>query len=94
MASGTFVEVEAFVNAQYGYEVSCRVTGSRGSRRRWGRGRYITRSAAGLRGQDVPELWLGRFADAYRRQLQAWIDHLRSGAPVPAPAPGTATSRP
>ncbi len=82
MASGTLVEVEAFVNAQYGYEVSCRVTGSRGGAQ-MGEGAYITRSAAGLRGQDVPELWLGRFAEAYRRQLQAWIDHLRFGGPVP-----------
>jgi myo-inositol 2-dehydrogenase / D-chiro-inositol 1-dehydrogenase len=82
MASGTLVEVEAFVNAQYGYEVSCRVTGSRGGAQ-MGEGSYITRSAAGLRGQDVPELWLGRFAEAYHRQLQAWIDHLRGGGPVP-----------
>jgi myo-inositol 2-dehydrogenase/D-chiro-inositol 1-dehydrogenase len=82
MESGTLVEVEAFVNAQYGYEVSCRVTGSRGGAQ-MGEGSYITRSAAGIRGQEVPELWLGRFADAYHRQLQAWIDHLRIGGPVP-----------
>lgn len=82
MASGTIVEVEAFVNAQFGYEVSCRVTGSRGIAA-MGEGSFITRSAAGMRGQDVPELWLGRFADAYHRQLQGWIDHLTTGAPVP-----------
>jgi myo-inositol 2-dehydrogenase/D-chiro-inositol 1-dehydrogenase len=82
MASGTLVEVEAFVNAQYGYEVSCRVTGSRGGAQ-MGEGSYITRSAAGFRGQDVPPLWLGRFADAYHRQLQGWIDALRSGGPLP-----------
>jgi myo-inositol 2-dehydrogenase/D-chiro-inositol 1-dehydrogenase len=82
MRSGTLVEVEAFVNAGYGYEVSCRVTGSRGSAQ-MGEGSFITRAAAGIRGQDVPELWLGRFAGAYHRQLQAWIDHLRNGGPVP-----------
>jgi myo-inositol 2-dehydrogenase / D-chiro-inositol 1-dehydrogenase len=81
MASGTLVEVEAFVNSQYGYEVSCRVTGSRGGAQ-MGEGSYITRSAAGLRGQDVPELWLGRFAEAYRRQLQSWVDHLRGHGPL------------
>lgn len=81
MASGTLVEVEAFVNAQYGYEVSCRVTGSRGGAQ-MGEGSFITRSAAGMRGQDVPELWLGRFAEAYRLQLQAWIDQLRGKGPV------------
>lgn len=82
MQSGALVEVEAFVNAQYGYEVSCRVTGSRGGAQ-MGEGSFITRSAAGLRGQEVPELWLGRFGRAYHRQLQAWIDALRSGAPLP-----------
>ena len=82
MQSGTLVEVEAFVNSQYGYEVSCRVTGSRGGAQ-MGEGSFITRSAAGMRGQDVPELWLGRFASAYHRQLQAWIDALISGGPLP-----------
>ena len=82
MQSGALVEVEAFVNSQYGYEVSCRVTGSRGGAQ-MGEGSFITRSVAGLRGQDVPELWLSRFAGAYHRQLQAWIDALRSGGPLP-----------
>lgn len=81
MASGTLVEVEAFVNSRYGYEVSCRVTGSRGGAH-LGEGSFITRSVNGLRGQDVPALWLGRFAEAYRRQLQAWIDHLRGHGPL------------
>ena len=41
-----------------------------------GDGSYITRTARRHRGQAIPELWLGRFADAYRRQLQAWIHHV------------------
>ena len=77
--SGIIVEVEAFVNARYGYEVICRVTGGEGSAV-MGDGSYITRSARGLRGQSVPELWLGRFADAYRLQLQGWIDALSGRA--------------
>ena len=27
----------------------------------------------------MPELWLGRFEDAYRRQLQAWVDATHTG---------------
>ncbi len=81
-ASGVLVDIEAFVNARYGYDVSCQVTGSSGSAV-MGDGSYVTRSAAGLRGVDVPELWLGRFQDAYRRQLQAWVDHLRGRGPAP-----------
>jgi myo-inositol 2-dehydrogenase/D-chiro-inositol 1-dehydrogenase len=81
-ANGVIVEIEAFVNAQYGYEVVCRVTGTQGQAV-MGDGAFITRSKAGSRGVDVPELWLGRFADAYRLQLQAWIDAVRSGGPIP-----------
>jgi myo-inositol 2-dehydrogenase/D-chiro-inositol 1-dehydrogenase len=80
--SGVIVEVEAFVNAQYGYEVVCRVTGSQGQAV-MGDGSFITRSKSGSRGQDVPEQWLGRFQEAYRLQLQGWIDYLRSGGPMP-----------
>jgi len=75
-ASGTLVEIEAFVNAHYGYEVTCQVVASRGVLD-LSDGSYITRTAVGLRSQDIPELWLGRFQDAYRRELQAWIGAIR-----------------
>jgi myo-inositol 2-dehydrogenase/D-chiro-inositol 1-dehydrogenase len=29
------------------------------------------------------ELWYGRFAEAYRRQLQGWVDALRAAGPLP-----------
>lgn len=76
--NGTIVEVEAFVNAHYGYEVACWIIGSRGMLE-MGDGSFITRTATYLRGQDIPELWLGRFADAYRREMQAWVDAVRAG---------------
>jgi myo-inositol 2-dehydrogenase/D-chiro-inositol 1-dehydrogenase len=79
--TGVLVEVEAFCNAQYGYEVQCRVTGSRGQAV-MGDGAWVTRSADFFRGTEVPELWLGRFAEAYRLQLQSWIDSLRGEGPL------------
>lgn len=79
-AIGVLVEVEAFANAQYGYEVVCRVTGSQGQAT-LGDGAYITRSKTFSRGVDLPELWHGRFADAYRIQLQAWVDAIRTDSP-------------
>ena len=81
-ASGVVVEVEAFANAQYGYEVVCRVTGSLGQAV-MGDGSYITRSRSFSRAVDLPELWLGRFAEAYRLQLQGWVDALRGGGRLP-----------
>jgi myo-inositol 2-dehydrogenase/D-chiro-inositol 1-dehydrogenase len=79
--TGVLVEVEAYCNAQYGYEVQCRVTGSRGQAV-MGDGAWVTRSADFVRGTELPELWLGRFAEAYRLQLQSWIDSLRDGGPL------------
>jgi myo-inositol 2-dehydrogenase / D-chiro-inositol 1-dehydrogenase len=75
---GTLVEIEAFVNAAYGYEVRCEVVGSDGTVE-MGDGAYLTRRADHTVGHDVPALWLGRFGDAYRRQLQAWVDATHRG---------------
>lgn len=75
---GAVVEIEAFVNASYGYEVRCEVVGSEGTVE-MGDGAYLTRRAERAVGHDVPELWLGRFEDAYRRQLQAWVDATHRG---------------
>ena len=76
-AAGVLVQIEAFVNATFGYQVACRVSGSEGQAA-MGDGNFVTRSRAFHRGVDVPELWLGRFAEAYRIQLQGWVDALRS----------------
>lgn len=75
---GAVVEIEAFVNAAYGYEVRCEVVGSEGTVE-MGDGAYLTRRADRAVGHEVPELWLGRFEDAYRRQLQAWVDATQVG---------------
>lgn len=75
---GVIVEIEAFVNAAYGYEVRCEVVGSDGAVE-MGDGAYLTRRAQRHMGHEIPELWLGRFEDAYRRQLQAWIDATHVG---------------
>ena len=79
--SGVLVEIEAFCNARYGYEVQCRITGDRGQAV-MGDGTWVTRSTDFIRGSQIPELWLGRFQDAYRLQLQAWVTALNTGSPL------------
>jgi myo-inositol 2-dehydrogenase/D-chiro-inositol 1-dehydrogenase len=74
--SGVIVEVESFVNAQFGYEVACEVVASEGTVR-LGDGGYLTSSTKGQHGTAVPEQWLGRFGEAYRLEMQAWIDSIR-----------------
>ena len=79
---GVLVEIEAFVNATYGYEVVCRVTGSEGQSV-MADGAFVTRSRGFKRGVEIPEQWLGRFGDAYRLQLQGWVDSVRAETPPP-----------
>jgi myo-inositol 2-dehydrogenase/D-chiro-inositol 1-dehydrogenase len=85
-ANGTLVDIEAFVNAHYGYEVTCQVVGSLGVLD-MSDGSFITRTARNMRGQAIPDLWLGRFAEAYRAELQAWVNATRG---VSGPVGGSA----
>ena len=78
--SGVLITVEAFMNDQYGYEVSCSVSGVKGSAD-LGEGSFVVSSKKMNRGSEIPELWLTRFNEAYRIQLQAWINSIREGKP-------------
>jgi myo-inositol 2-dehydrogenase / D-chiro-inositol 1-dehydrogenase len=82
--SGAVVEVEIFVNCQYGYEVRCEVVGSAGtaSLDLPSTGAFTT---AGNRSQPVPLNWKGRFGQAYRDELQEWVNGVRKGT-VPGPS--------
>jgi myo-inositol 2-dehydrogenase/D-chiro-inositol 1-dehydrogenase len=77
--SGVVVEVEIFVNCQYGYDVRCEVVGSTGvaSLDNPTTG-ALTRS--GARSEPVPADWQVRFGDAYLVELQDWVNGLATGA--------------
>ncbi len=78
-ASGVLSDVEIFVNARYGYEVRCELVGETGT---------VTLDAppptllrrSGVAARDFPGDWRPRFAEAYRRELQDWIDGTGGGA--------------
>ncbi|MCP5030906.1 MAG: Gfo/Idh/MocA family oxidoreductase [Actinomycetia bacterium] len=74
--TGVLVEVEVFLTARYGYEVVCQVVASDGVADMGDR-TYITRTTKRVRGQAIPEQWLGRFNEAYRLEAQAWVDSIR-----------------
>ena len=74
--SGVLVTVELFMTAHYGYEVHCEIVGSEGVLA-MGDVSHLSRASAGRRGTHVPADWLGRFGEAYRAELQAWIDSIR-----------------
>ncbi len=82
MRSGVLVDVEVFVNAGYGYEVRCELVGENGTMLLDAPAPTV-RSYAGAVGRSVPPDWRGRFADAYRIELQAWVDSLRTNTRSP-----------
>ena len=78
MADGVLVEVESFVNCQYGYDVRCEVVGSEGTVTLENpTGSAVT--VAGARAQGVPADWRVRFDQAYHVELQEWVDGVTAG---------------
>jgi myo-inositol 2-dehydrogenase/D-chiro-inositol 1-dehydrogenase len=70
---GMLVHVEAFVNAQYGYDIRCEIVGESGT-------------LSLERPEPVPMGFQERFASAYTRELQSWVDAIADGDPRGASA--------
>ncbi|MBT2384790.1 Gfo/Idh/MocA family protein [Streptomyces sp. ISL-11] len=78
-AGGAVADVEIFVNCGFGYQVRCEAVAERGTARLGdAHGLYV--NAAGRWGGEIPQDFLARFADAYDRQVQGWVDATRRGA--------------
>jgi len=72
------VEVEIFVNAQYGYDVRCEVVGSEGTvELETPTSTSVTRDF--LRGRSVPADWKERFDGAFHTEISQWVDGLHAG---------------
>jgi myo-inositol 2-dehydrogenase / D-chiro-inositol 1-dehydrogenase len=74
-ADGVLTSCETFLNAGYGYDIRCEVVGETGAISLTEPVRVITDLARG-RSVDYAADWRPRFADAYRLELQAWIDQI------------------
>lgn len=82
---GEIVSTEVFMNAAYGYHVHAELVGRAGT---------IAMAAPsltetdrdGAHGHGWPENWVPRFAEAYRRQMAAWVRSVAEGRPVGASA--------
>ncbi|MEV0980070.1 Gfo/Idh/MocA family oxidoreductase [Streptomyces sp. NPDC049915] len=75
---GALVDVEVFVNCGFGYQVRCEAVCEGGSAR-IGEEHGMAVTARGGAGVEVPQDYLVRFADAYDREVQAWVDATRAG---------------
>ncbi|MFF6805407.1 Gfo/Idh/MocA family oxidoreductase [Streptomyces sp. NPDC012616] len=77
-ADGALVDVEVFVNCGFGYQVRCEAVCEAGSAR-IGDDHGMLVTARGAVGAEVPQDYLVRFADAYDREVQTWVDATRRG---------------
>jgi myo-inositol 2-dehydrogenase / D-chiro-inositol 1-dehydrogenase len=80
LATGALVDVESFVNCQYGYDVRCEIVGSTGTLTVQNPG-SLALSSQGRRSESVPADWRARFSQAYTDELQAWVRSCRAGVP-------------
>jgi myo-inositol 2-dehydrogenase / D-chiro-inositol 1-dehydrogenase len=92
-ADGALTTVEVFLNARYGYDVRCEVVGDRGTIALTNPARVVA-DADRRRAVGYPADWRPRFADAYRAELQAFIDAVAAGrrAPLATARDGLAAS--
>ncbi|MFF0156981.1 Gfo/Idh/MocA family protein [Streptomyces sp. NPDC005263] len=75
---GAIVDVEMFVNCGFGYQVQAEVVCERGTAR-IGDGHAMVTNMAGRWGGTIDQDFTERFADAYDREIQAWVDATRRG---------------
>lgn len=81
-ADGVLTTVEVFLNARYGYDVRCDVVGEHGTLALTEPTVLVVDSSRS-HGYDYAADWRPRFAEAYRVQLQAWVDAIDAGQPSP-----------
>ncbi|MCG7203765.1 Gfo/Idh/MocA family oxidoreductase [Streptomyces arenae] len=81
-ADGALTTVETFLNAGYGYDIRCEVVGEHGTLALTDPARLVSDTAR-TRATGYPADWRPRFADAYRLELQAWVDAVAAGRPAP-----------
>jgi myo-inositol 2-dehydrogenase/D-chiro-inositol 1-dehydrogenase len=77
-SGGAVVDVEIFVNCGFGYQVRCEAVGETGSAR-IGDGHTMVVEMDGSASKEIPQDYLIHFADAYDREVQAWVDATRRG---------------
>lgn len=88
-SAGTLVSIEVFMNARYGYDIRAEIVGRDGTLEMRAPACEVARRD-GREGFAHAADFNERFADAYRRQSQAWIAALVRGETI---APGAATAR-
>lgn len=84
-AKGVRIDLEVFVNCQYGYDIQCEAVGESGLVRLPDPSSVGVR-AAGQHSTTVLTDWVGRFVDAFDTEFREWIANLAAGNEPSGPA--------
>ena len=82
---GEIVSTEVFMNATYGYHVHAQLVGRQGSVEMAAPTRVLT-NLSNAQSYAFPSNWVPRFTEAYRLQMQAWVDATLQGQTTGASA--------
>lgn len=82
---GEIISTEVSVNGGYGYHVHAQLVGAKGTIETAAPTRTVN-NLAGAHGFPFPPNWIPRFAQAYRDQMQAWVDAIEAGSATGASA--------
>ncbi|HEY2128585.1 MAG TPA: Gfo/Idh/MocA family oxidoreductase [Streptosporangiaceae bacterium] len=77
-SAGVHIDVELFVNCQYGYDVRCELVGETGTVSLAAPAAAVLRRGGAV-SAPVAADWRERFARAYDAELQDWVDSVRRG---------------
>ncbi|MEU6251044.1 Gfo/Idh/MocA family oxidoreductase [Streptomyces sp. NPDC047043] len=77
-AKGVRIDLEVFVNCQYGYDIQCETVGEEGLVRLPDPSSVDVRTA-GRHSTTVLTDWVGRFVDAFDTEFREWIANLAAG---------------
>lgn len=77
-SGGALVDVEVFVNSGFGYQVRCEAVCESGTARIGDEHTMVVTRSGGAC-EEVAQDYLVRFADAYDREVQTWVDATREG---------------
>ena len=77
--SGIRIDVESFVNCQYGYDIKCEVVGETGTVSLPEPAKAIFRSKEAL-SRTILNDWSLRFIEAYETEIAAWVESTKRDA--------------
>ncbi|MFE0102863.1 Gfo/Idh/MocA family protein [Streptomyces sp. NPDC059009] len=84
-ARGVRIDLEVFVNCQYGYDIQCEAVGETGVARLPDPAAVSLRSA-GRHGRAVLQDWQHRFASAFDTELREWVAGVAAGGEPQGPS--------